>query len=241
MPSPHAPPLIAIDTSGARPYVAMRTAHGDVTVAGNPGAHGEDLEALVVQCCELSQCSVEDIATVVVGAGPGSFTGLRIGYAFAKGLCLANGATLRTIDSLWAVAAAFDSPALAVASDARRAEYFFGIYRLTPQPEVCMAPRIVSLSELAETLVNSGVQVEGIVLREGTPHLGESALPVPLCAESEVGRGLLRLAQNATTPAGTGIAQLSQLHPHYLRPVAARSIAERAQDLSSLTPPEKRG
>lgn len=68
---------------------------------------------------------------VAVGAGPGSFTGLRIGMATAKGIAFAIGKPLWAVSSLAALAepvASADAPTVAVL-DARRGEVYAGAYR----------------------------------------------------------------------------------------------------------------
>ncbi|MGB2983128.1 MAG: tRNA (adenosine(37)-N6)-threonylcarbamoyltransferase complex dimerization subunit type 1 TsaB [Candidatus Bipolaricaulia bacterium] len=63
-----------------------------------PLRHAESLIPLVEGILEDSSASRGDIERVSVNRGPGSFTGLRIGLATAKGLCQALGATLVGID-----------------------------------------------------------------------------------------------------------------------------------------------
>jgi tRNA threonylcarbamoyladenosine biosynthesis protein TsaB len=74
-----------------------------------------------------------DIEAVAVGAGPGSFTGLRIGMATAKGIAFATHRPLWAVSSLAAVAHAAlapDDPDTVIAVlDARRGEVYAGAYR----------------------------------------------------------------------------------------------------------------
>jgi tRNA threonylcarbamoyladenosine biosynthesis protein TsaB len=71
---------------------------------------------------------------IVVGVGPGSFTGLRAGIAAAKGLALARGVPVRAACSFDAMARAAlpamprDCPQLCVLGDARRDEVYFALY-----------------------------------------------------------------------------------------------------------------
>ncbi len=79
------------------------------------------VDALLLQAGLVAR----DLRAVVCGAGPGSFTSLRIAGAFAKGIAFANGAPLYAVSSLLLAAAASDEPGLyLVHADALRAERF---------------------------------------------------------------------------------------------------------------------
>jgi tRNA threonylcarbamoyladenosine biosynthesis protein TsaB len=79
-----------------------------------------------------------DIEAVAVGAGPGSFTGLRIGMATAKGIAFAAGRPLWAVSSLAAIADVelAEHPASLVVAvlDARRGELYAGAYRRVSSP-----------------------------------------------------------------------------------------------------------
>jgi tRNA threonylcarbamoyladenosine biosynthesis protein TsaB len=68
--------------------------------------HAEILAASIDQLLKLSGISLERIAAFAVSIGPGSFTGLRIGLATAKGLAFASGKPLVAVRTLQAQAAA---------------------------------------------------------------------------------------------------------------------------------------
>ena len=80
----------------------------------------------------LHHCGMdkEKLDLIAVGCGPGSFTGIRIGMATAKGLCLALGCPLIGISTLDALAhAAYPCPIPVMpVIDARKSEIFCGLY-----------------------------------------------------------------------------------------------------------------
>lgn len=67
--------------------------------------HSDRLLCLVEACLGEAGLRPADLGAVVCGAGPGSFTGLRIGAATAKGLCLGLGVPLLLVSSLAVLAA----------------------------------------------------------------------------------------------------------------------------------------
>ena len=61
---------------------------------------GESLPGMVRELFKKSGCSPEQLRGVAITSGPGSYTGLRIGTAFAKGLCYAQNIPLLPINTL---------------------------------------------------------------------------------------------------------------------------------------------
>jgi tRNA threonylcarbamoyl adenosine modification protein YeaZ len=89
--------VLAIDTSTSRTSVAI-IQDGKVVFSGfrdGATAHGPSLPALVQEALAVS-----DVDEVVVGMGPGPFTGLRVGIAFAQSFALARQIPVRGVCSL---------------------------------------------------------------------------------------------------------------------------------------------
>ena len=63
-------------------------------------SHGEVMASMVADLLNTQKVSIKDIKAIGIGKGPGSYTGLRIGVAFAKGLAFSNDIKLIAIDSL---------------------------------------------------------------------------------------------------------------------------------------------
>ncbi|MFH0900482.1 MAG: tRNA (adenosine(37)-N6)-threonylcarbamoyltransferase complex dimerization subunit type 1 TsaB, partial [Pseudomonadota bacterium] len=144
------PTLLALDTSTLLASVAVT--RGDETLSeceSRVSTHSERLLPLIDDAIAKAGVSLEQIDALVCGAGPGSFTGLRIGYATAKGLCFALGKPLATVSSLQAVAAracalAGGKTTLVLAIlDARKKEVYAGIYRWHERLPELVTPEVV--------------------------------------------------------------------------------------------------
>jgi tRNA threonylcarbamoyl adenosine modification protein YeaZ len=86
-------------------------------------AHGPSLPALVQEALAVS-----DVDEVVVGMGPGPFTGLRVGIAFAQSFALARAIPVRGVCSLDAIAAQIQEADFIITVDARRKEVYWARY-----------------------------------------------------------------------------------------------------------------
>jgi tRNA threonylcarbamoyladenosine biosynthesis protein TsaB len=93
-----------------------------------PPAHASELMPAVAEVMGRSGVGWRDLDAIVVGVGPGSFTGLRIGIATARALAGANGLPLRRASSLAALAAGIEAPLRLPLIDARRGELFGALY-----------------------------------------------------------------------------------------------------------------
>jgi tRNA threonylcarbamoyladenosine biosynthesis protein TsaB len=96
------------------------------------GGHGKRLTRLIEAVCKESGVSLGQLDAVAVSNGPGSYTGLRIGLATAKGLCFALDIPLITLNTLKIMANAWkDIPKntlLLPMMDARRMEVYAAVF-----------------------------------------------------------------------------------------------------------------
>ena len=119
--------LLALDTSS--PQVAVALADGDDVAVDlrseQTMKHGEQLAPLIARALDQAGASRTDLTAIAVGAGPGPFTGLRVGLVTARTLGLVLGVPVHgvcSLDVLAAEAVATDavSTDFLVATDARR-------------------------------------------------------------------------------------------------------------------------
>jgi tRNA threonylcarbamoyladenosine biosynthesis protein TsaB len=112
--------VILVDDDG------RRTLAEHVTV--DPRAHAERLTPNIVAALDDAHISVDRLDAVVVGCGPGPFTGLRVGMATAAAFGHALGVPVHGVCSLDAIAAGTTGDVLVV-TDARRREVYWARYR----------------------------------------------------------------------------------------------------------------
>lgn len=110
--------------------------------------HASFLQPAIRELCRESGIDLRDLSAISVVAGPGSYTGLRVGMAGAKGLCYALHIPLITFNTLrWMASAGASSDArfLCPMIDARRMEVFTAVY--TPGGETIREPFAAILDE----------------------------------------------------------------------------------------------
>ena len=127
-------PVLGIETShdlGGVALVSGRECMAEVLSTGKL-KHSEELVILIERAFECSGLSLDDIGGVAVSMGPGSFTGLRVGLATAKGLCLSKGIPLAGVPTLDALASMVGEEPVPVHAiiDAKRGEVYWGSYDL---------------------------------------------------------------------------------------------------------------
>ncbi len=185
--------------------------------------HSERLLPLVAKLLADVGLSVADLDGVAVAAGPGSFTGVRIGVATARALGQALKLPLigvSTLEALASQAGCFPglvSPIL----DARRGQIYNALFQAGKKRERACPDRVLDLGELLEELEQRSEQV--LFLGDGvTPHrkaivaaLGERACFPPAEGLFNRAAAVARLGQ-AELAAGGGVSYI-ELLPLYIR------------------------
>jgi tRNA threonylcarbamoyl adenosine modification protein YeaZ/ribosomal-protein-alanine acetyltransferase len=146
--------VLAIDTSTSRTSVALIA--GDKILFNefhdDPLAHGEALPVLVAKA--VSQNVGIDL--VAVGMGPGPFTGLRVGIAFAQSFALGMNVKWHGVCSLDAMAASITEKDFIVSTDARRKERFWAHYQDGKRVNEPQVGKASELEKLGLPIFNEG-------------------------------------------------------------------------------------
>ena len=114
--------------------------------------HQERLAPMTAEVMSGAGAAFADLELVAVTIGPGSFTGLRVGLAFARGVALASGAPLAGIGTLTALAASANGLA-AAAIDARRGHVYVQAFE---GGRPLFAPDILTFPDAADRLQGFG-------------------------------------------------------------------------------------
>jgi tRNA threonylcarbamoyladenosine biosynthesis protein TsaB len=171
--------VLGFDTSTPSTAVALRLADGSTTQARDDppaGAHPGHATRLLAMAAEvLARAGIgwSAIDRVAVGVGPGTFTGLRIGVATARGLAQSLSAELVGVSSTSALAAAAlgsgeaSGRAVLAVIDARRGEAFAAAYQAGEGrlPDELAAPRALAPERLPSVVAEAEEAAGGGVSR----------------------------------------------------------------------------
>lgn len=163
---------LALETSASLASVALgedgRLLAESATAAR--AAHSETVLPEIGRLLESRGRRPAEVARVVVGSGPGSFTGVRIGASLAKGMCAAGRAELFAFSSLEALAeGAGGSGAVCALLAARSDEVYAAAFRRGTAAGPTLGPVVLSVEELVREL-------ERLAAPEGWTFVGTGAL-----------------------------------------------------------------
>ena len=214
--------LLAIETSSLVSSVALLhddTLRAELTIQARL-THSEQLMPHIADMLDKASVKKSQIDGVAVAVGPGSFTGLRIGLATAKGLSFA-----------WNVPIVGVSDRICTLIDAQKGNVYAGVYRwdrtkLTTEKEIYIAPR----TEVLDTLEREGQPVvfcgdgslKGRRDIEGRSPLFRMAPPTMVIPRA----GSVALAANVRFAAGD-YDDCMTLTPSYLRRSEAEVLWEK--------------
>jgi tRNA threonylcarbamoyl adenosine modification protein YeaZ/ribosomal-protein-alanine acetyltransferase len=207
--------ILALDTSMAACSVCIYDADRDAVLAQRMALMGrgqaEALAPMVQDAMQEAGVAYSSLNRVAVTIGPGTFTGVRIGLAFARGLGVSLGIPVAGFNSLAAIACNDRSASrpIIVASDARNHEIYLGVYGADGEER--SPPAVFKLADAKNFLPEKPVTIIGTgadAVLEGTAnhrHVRSQAGDFPNAAN---------FARLATLMQPTGFPP----EPLYLRP-----------------------
>jgi tRNA threonylcarbamoyladenosine biosynthesis protein TsaB len=215
---------LAIDTATDPASVAVNT--GDHTVSRSiRGArqHAAQIVPLLNEVLTAAELPLERVAGIIVGDGPGSFTGLRIGWAAAKGLIQGRPVSMIAIPSLLGAAHATGVHTVAACYDALRGQVYGAIYAFSEDAVQTLVPAgVFTIAELAAAAPRPPVLAvgDGAERYRAEVHQWTGRAPLGLDALPPIAASLLALAayEGARSPR----ADASVAEPTYGRPAEAQ-------------------
>lgn len=226
--------ILSLDSTSRYSSVAL-TEDGKIlghTFLDSGNTHSETLLPAIIDLLQFNHLHSDDIDLFACSAGPGSFTGVRIGVSILKGLCSGKGKPCVGVSTLEALAEnlPFEDAILCPVMDARRNQVYTALFlrengtltRLTPDD-------LITLDVLCEKLKAYNKK---IYLCGDGYHLAKSRMDIPTEDTPE-----LLIAQNAVSVAKVAIRTFAanpdkdfsegKLQPIYLR--ASQAERERLE------------
>ena len=205
--------------------------------------HSQTLLPMIVEIFRMLELEPSTVDAIAVSAGPGSFTGLRIGSATGKGLGLALKKPLIHIPTVDAMAYNLygTSALICPIMDARRNQVYTGLYHFSREFQIVKEQNAADIFELAEEINSIGERV--VFLGDGVPVYGnilKEKINVPMdFAPAHVNRqrGASVAALGAVYYKAGKIETAMEHKPDYLRKSQAereRDIAEKQGELEKL-------
>jgi tRNA threonylcarbamoyladenosine biosynthesis protein TsaB len=219
---------LALETATDRASVAVGRAAGDAIEESLAGArrHAGALLPMVETVLRRRGIGLDAITGLIVGDGPGSFTGLRVGATAAKALVSARGLRLHSAPSLMARAAgvAGEREALVLAvSDALRGEVYAGAFRFHGgrvvtelEPAVWRPEALAGLGLAPDALVGEAPEAARAILERST---GRTMVTPPDGAP----RATALIALSGLAGGTREVADPSGWEPVYGRPAEAQA------------------
>lgn len=230
--------ILAVDTS-AKPVSCALVRDGRVLASfySNTGlTHSQTLMPMIENVLKVAACTVGDLDAVAVNAGPGSFTGVRIGVSAVKGLAFTNDlpcVSVSTLESMAEGAAVIPDTIICCLMDARCQQVYGALFeksmdgtlrRLTEDEALTIPQMAEKLSAFSRpiVLIGDGSEMCYRIWKDAVPDVylaPASARYQNAAATALIAERLLR--ENATVSA-------EELQPVYLRlPQAERELNAR--------------
>ncbi len=233
--------FLGIDTSGPIAFVAVGDESSFIELArvndGSSDSRGsENIYDLTREALEKRGVSWREIRGIFLGDGPGSFTGLRIGFSFAQGIASALKIPCAQVSSFagWSMEAHDSRSYVAVVADAQREDLFCQVF--APSGLSIAGPSIISRDQVAahvadvtNTHINQSEKEEGSTIKwVGFADLSDQNISVH---KPEHGAsGVILEGQKK----GLGVfspLKIAELSPNYIREVSARTLADRGKKI----------
>lgn len=206
--------ILALDTSTETMSLALLEAEQLVAEVrlSSPRGHAEALPEVLADLLSRVGWEAKDLQRVVVGVGPGSYTGMRVGIAFGKSMAYALEIEVVGVSTLEALAATLQGKSIVPILDARRDRVYAGLYvnkdGISVEKDIDVLPLDEVLS-WGESLVFTGPGLKNEDYKRRILEAGHLIAPPALFDVSAYALGLCGAAKEAQ--------EFSSVQPLYLR------------------------
>ena len=247
--------LLSLETASSICSTAIWGPDGCIVEASlhEPRKHAEMLAPMICELSGAADVALGDVDTIAVSAGPGSYTGLRIGVSTAKGLAMATGARLVAVPSLEALAMSALPQArageyIAAAFPSRREDAYVAVFRVDDSGSDDGSGAASLTREFDDAAMSAAAAAELMTeLRGGDQRriwlVGEGATRVEQYLPDETIPYAYRLSPSTHHPTGALVARLGwqrrksgafedvfSFEPFYLKASSARPSRQSAFD-----------
>jgi tRNA threonylcarbamoyladenosine biosynthesis protein TsaB len=231
--------ILAIDSSSLVASVAI--IQDDITVAeyttNFKKTHSQTLLPMIDEIVKMTETDLSTIDAIAVSAGPGSFTGLRIGSATAKGLGLSLDKPIVSVPTVDAMACNFyeTDKYICPIMDARRQQVYTGIYDVSSEiPKSVLSQCAIAVDELIKKINEMKKHI--IFVGDGIPVFKEILDEKLEVSHSYAPANLNRQRASSVGVLGTALYKMGKFEnadehtPNYLRlSQAERELKEKQE------------
>jgi tRNA threonylcarbamoyladenosine biosynthesis protein TsaB len=220
-------PVLGIETgSGSASIGLVNGGRIAASLAREVKSHGADLPTLVEELLSIAGLGICDLSAAAIGIGPGSFTGLRVGLSYVKGLAFGAAIQIVGIPSLDALALCGSTSPVARPGvkicpilDARRGEVYVSLYEVvTDALEKSLGDLVVPLDEFASRITGEVLFVGESKAADASALVGRSGGKANVTRAAEfVLRGSFVAALGAARVARNDVDEVATLEPLYVR------------------------
>ena len=226
--------ILSLDSTSRYSSVAL-TENGKVlghTFLDSGNTHSETLLPTVIALLQFNHMHSDDVDLFACAAGPGSFTGVRIGVSVLKGLASGKDTPCVGVSTLEALAEnlPYTDAILCPVMDARRNQVYTALFKRTSQGLVRLTPdRLITLSELSKELASysekiylcgDGYEIAKSRLSVQTEHTPTLLIPQNAVSVAAIAERIYEASPNVDYSEG-------KLQPIYLR--ASQAERERLE------------
>jgi tRNA threonylcarbamoyladenosine biosynthesis protein TsaB len=225
-----AKPVLALDTGTPVASLAL-FARGEIVgeTSHRTKSHCADLPLAVADLLRGASLTNRDLGALAVGIGPGSFTGLRVGLSYAKGVVMALGCAIVAVSTLDAIALealenACDKAeiggTICVTVDARKGEVYRALYRIVSDGlEKRSVDSVIPIGRLGSELGENPILVGDATANDAAILMADKGQRAVVVDRQSIGRRARMEALIGAARLATGqVDRVHGLEPLYVRP-----------------------